>query len=216
MATTTAATVDLYWIPLGAGGHSSVRMNGRVYEAIEAARRHRGRCDLYHAALVVGLDGDRYTIEVAPSPDADEASRGVVATGPVGSRWIAWWRLFRYEVRCWRGGSIPDLVDAVGAPRRLTSDPPVARRLLDVVATVPTPAWGRDELGAGEMWNSNSMVAWVIAAAGMPTDKLQPPARGRAPGWAAGLDVARRSGGRAPEHLLRVFPRQPRTSREST
>ena len=66
--------VDLYWIPLGAGGHS-VRLNGRVFEAIEAARGHRQRRDLYHAALVVGLNGDRYTIEVAPSPDADEASR---------------------------------------------------------------------------------------------------------------------------------------------
>jgi hypothetical protein len=67
------AAVDLYWIPLGAGEHASVRFNGRVFEAIEAARRHRGRCDLYHAALVVELDGDRYRIEVAPSPDADEA-----------------------------------------------------------------------------------------------------------------------------------------------
>jgi hypothetical protein len=78
--------VDLYWIPLGAGGHS-VRFNGRVFEAIEAARQHRPRRDLYHAALVVELDGDRYTIEVAPSPDADEASRGVVGTGAVGSRY---------------------------------------------------------------------------------------------------------------------------------
>jgi hypothetical protein len=29
------AAADLYWIPLGAGGHS-VRFNGRVYEAIAA------------------------------------------------------------------------------------------------------------------------------------------------------------------------------------
>src|SRR6476646_8995429 len=106
MQTSHAAAVDLYWIPLGAGGHS-VRFNGRVFEAIEAAIQHRGRCDLYHAALIAELDGDRYTIEVAPSPDGDEASRGVVATGAVGSRLLRWWRLFRYEVRCWRGGSIP-------------------------------------------------------------------------------------------------------------
>ena len=118
----TAAAVDLYWIPLGAGGHS-VRLNGRVFEAVEAARRHRQRCDIYHAALIVELDGDRYTIEVAPSPNADEASRGVVGTGAVGSRHIGWLRLFRYEVRCWRDGSIPDLGEAVGGPRRLTSDP---------------------------------------------------------------------------------------------
>ena len=181
-------SVDLYWIPLGAGGHF-VRFNGRVFEAIDAARRHRRRCELYHAALVVELDGARYTIELAPSPDADGASRGVVATGAVGSRLLGWSRLFRYEVRCWRGGSIPDLGEAVGGPRRLTSDPAVARRLLGLVASVPTPVWGRDERRTGEMWNSNSMIAWLIDAAGLPTHA--PPRGGRAPGWAAGLAVAR-------------------------
>jgi hypothetical protein len=193
MQTSHTGAVDLYWIPLGAGGHS-VRVNGRVFEAMEAARQHRRRCDLYHAALVVQLDGDRYTIELAPSPDADEASRGVVATGAVGSRYAGWLRLFRYEIRCWRGGSIPDLAEAVGGPHRLSSDPRVARRLLDLVAAVPRPVWGRDELKAGEMWNSNSMSAWLIAGAGLPTDVLRPPAHGRAPGWRAGLEVARRGG----------------------
>lgn len=150
MSTTPTAAVDLYWIPLGAGGHS-VRFNGRVYEAIKASLERRRPSDLYHAALVVELDGHRYTIEVAPSPDAEEASRGVVATGPVGSRYIGWLRLFRYEVRCWRDGSIPDLVDAVGEPLRVTDDPAVARRVVELVPTVPMPVWGRDELHAGEM-----------------------------------------------------------------
>jgi hypothetical protein len=193
MQTSRTAAVDLYWIPLGAGGQS-VRFNGRVFEAIEAVRQHRQRCDLYHAALVVELDGDRYAIEVAPSPDADEASRGVVGTGAVGSRYLGWWRLFRYEVRCWRGGSIPDLRFAVGPPCRICSDPTVARRLLHLVGTVPRPVWGRDELRAGEMWNSNSVVAWLIATTGLRTDSLRPPMRGRAPGWNAGLEVARRGG----------------------
>jgi hypothetical protein len=192
MRTVPTAAVDLYWIPLGAGGHS-VRFNGRVFEAIAAARGNRTRCDLYHAALVVELDGVRYTIELAPSPDALGASRGVVATGAVGSRCLGWLRWFRYEVRCWPDGSIPDLGEAVGGARRLTSDPRVARRLLDVIPTVPTPVWGRDELEAGEMWNSNSMTAWLIAAAGVSTADLRPPSRGRAPGWHAGLEVARRS-----------------------
>jgi len=193
MQTARTAAVDLHWIPLGAGGHC-VRFNGRVFEAVEAACQHRQRCALYHVALVVELDGDRHTIELAPSPDADEASRGVVATGAVGSRHVGRLRLFRYEVRCWSGGSIPDLGEAVGGPRRLTSDPRVARRLLDLVATVPTAVWGRDELKAGEMWNSNSMIAWLIATAGLSTARLGPPPRGRAPGWNAGLEVARRSG----------------------
>jgi hypothetical protein len=191
MRSSGTAAADLYWIPLGAGGHC-VRFNGRVFEAMQAARQHRQRRDLYHAALVIELDGDRYTIEVAPSPDAEEAHRGVVATGAVGSRYIGWLRLFRYEVRCWKGGSIPDLGAAVGGPHRLTSDPRIARRLLDVVTAIPRPVWGRDELDAGEMWNSNSVAAWLIATAGLSTDQLRPPGHGRAPGWHAGLEVARR------------------------
>jgi hypothetical protein len=193
MQASPTAAVDLYWIPLGAGGHS-VRFNGRVFEAAQAATQHRRRRDLYHAALVVDCDDGRYTIELAPSPDADEASRGVVATGTVGSRHIGWLRLFRYEVRCWRGGSIPDLGAAVGVPRRLTSDPLAAHLMLDLVPAVPTPVWGRDELHAGEMWNSNSTTAWLIATAGLSTEHIRPPPHGRAPGWHAGLEVARRGG----------------------
>jgi hypothetical protein len=190
---TSPTAIDLYWIPLGAGGHS-VRFNGRVFEALAAARHHRRPCDLYHAALVVEVDGERYTIELAPSPDADEASRGVVGTGAVGSRWISGSRWFRYELRCWRGGSIPDLAAAIGGPCRLAADPRTGRRMLDLVAAAPRPVWGRDELRTGEMWNSNSVTAWLIAATGLPTAELRPPRRGRAPGWAAGLEVARRGG----------------------
>jgi hypothetical protein len=184
--------VELYWIPLGAGGHC-VRFNGRVFEAIQAAYQHRPRCDLYHAALTVELGHDRYTIELAPSPNADTASRGVVATGPVGSRIAGRLRLFRYELRCWQGGSIPDLDYAIGGPRTLSNDQHVARRLLDLVPIVPLPVWGRDELKAGEMWNSNSVIAWLIVTAGLPTDTVTPPLHGRALGWDAGLKVARRN-----------------------
>src|SRR5215208_5324237 len=197
------AALDLYWIPLGAGGHS-VRLNGKVYETLDAARRHRSRCDLYHTALVVELDGDRYTIELAPSPDGRGSSRGVVATGPVGTRRAGRWRLFRYEVRRWHGGSIPDLDEAVGGPRRLSRDPEAARRLLDLVPAVPTPTWGRDELHVGEGWNSNSVIAWLIASAGLPAGDLEPPPHGRAPGWDAGFKVARRDARVAGFHGGRV------------
>lgn len=206
MQTSLTAAVDLYWIPLGAGGHC-VRFNGRVFEALAAARDRRERCDLYHAALVVELDGERYAIEVAPSPDPDEASRGVVAMGAVGSRHVSRLRIFRYEVRRWRGGSIPDLAYAVGGPSRLTDDPRVARRLLDLVPAVPTPVWGRDELRAGEMWNSNSVVAWLLLGAGLPADALRPPEPGRAPGWSSGLEVARRSAEASPCRRRSRVPR---------
>jgi hypothetical protein len=50
--TTLPGAVDLYWLPLGAGGHF-VRMNGRIYEALVAWRAKRPRRDLYHSALIV-------------------------------------------------------------------------------------------------------------------------------------------------------------------
>jgi hypothetical protein len=191
------AAVDLHWIPLGAGGHV-VRFNGRVFEALAAARGYRTRCDLYHAALVVELAGRRHTIELTPSPDEDGAARGVVATGPVGARWLGRMRIFRYELRCWRGGAIPDLAYAVESVR-VTTDPVLAGLVLRLCHETPAPVWGRDELHAGEMWNSNSVIAWLLTAAGAPMEQLGPPAGGRAPGWGAGVAVARR---RWPEDRL--------------
>jgi hypothetical protein len=68
----------------------------------------------------------------------------------------------------------------------------VARGLLELVGSLPNPVWGRDELGTGEMWNSNSVIAWLLAHSGLPTEAIRPPAGGRAPGWHAGLVTARR------------------------
>jgi hypothetical protein len=184
--------VDLYWLPLGAGGHF-VRLNGRLYEAVKARLERRDACDLYHSALEVRVPEARWVVETAPVPDGNGALRGVVATGPVGSRWAERFRIFRYEVRCWGDGVIPDVAEAVESPRRLTDEAQVAQRVLDLVPGVPTLVWGRDESGAGEMWNSNSVISWLIAGAGLEADSTQPPAGGRAPGWAAGLAVARRS-----------------------
>ncbi len=183
--------VDLYWLPLGAGGHS-VRLNGRVYEAVAARLERRPARDLYHSALQVHVPEGRFVIEQAPVRDAGGAARGVVAEGAVGQRWAGRFRLFRYEVRRWRDGVIPDVAEAVESPQRLSDDPVQARRLLDLVPSVPTPVWGRDELGVGEMWNSNSVISWLIARSGMTAEAIPLPAGGRAPGWEAGLVVARR------------------------
>jgi hypothetical protein len=185
------ASVDLYWLPLGAGGHS-VRLNGRAYELVAAGIARRPRCDLYHSGLVVDVPEGRVVVEQAPVRDGLGRERGVVAEGPVGSRRAARWRIFRYEVRCWHGGSIPDVDEAVDSPQRLTTDPAVARRLLHLVPRVPILTWGRDESGVGEMWNSNSIVAWLLARSGIETASIHPPPGGRAPGWDAGLHVARR------------------------
>ena len=142
------AAVDLYWLPLGAGGHS-VRVNGRAFEAVAARLQHRSASRLYHSALEVQLPATgRFVIEQAPIPNSRGAQRGVVVEGPVGTRWLGHARIFRYEVRRWRGGTIPDIAEAVESPHRLTEDPRVAQRLWDCVPDLPAPIWGRDELGA--------------------------------------------------------------------
>jgi hypothetical protein len=94
-------------------------------------------------------------------------------------------------VRRWRDGVIPYLSEAADSPQRLTDDPMLARRVLDLVPAVPALAWGRDESHAGEMWNSNSVTAWLLARSGLPVEAVRMPAGGRAPGWDAGVAVAR-------------------------
>jgi hypothetical protein len=49
------ASVDLFWLPLGAGGRF-VRWNGRLYEWWVARREHRTSADLYHCGLMICLD----------------------------------------------------------------------------------------------------------------------------------------------------------------
>ncbi len=190
--------VDLLWLPLGAGGHV-VRLNGSLYEALVAVREHRPRRDLYHAALEVRAGGERYTVEMGPVWGNADPDRGVVTEGPVGSRLLGRSRAFRYEVRCWRDGVIPDAAEAVESPRTVTTDADRVRRLVGLLARVPPLVWGRDEIRAGDMWNSNSMVAWLLVGSGIdPEDPaLALPARGRAPGWQAGLVLARRDAAEA-------------------
>jgi hypothetical protein len=184
--------VDLYWIPLGAGGHS-VRFNGVVYEAVSALVQRRPRCDVYHTALEILMPEGDYAVEMTPVPNRRGWERGVVAEGPVGIRGAGRVRILRYEIRRWCDGAIPDLQYSVGGPFRVTDDPAMARRVLDLLSSVPTPTWGRDELRAGEMWSCNSVVSWTLTRAGLATDEVPLPLHGRAPGWHAGITVARRT-----------------------
>jgi hypothetical protein len=197
--------IDLYWLPLGAGGNF-VRLNGRIYEAIKACLDRRPARDLYHSALVVSVPEGLYVVENTPVVDDRGLERGVVAEGPVGARWAGRFRMFRYELRRWSDGVIADISEAVDSPRRLSGDLRDARRLLELVSQMPTLTWGRDECGAGEMWNSNSMISWLIARAGLDVDSIKPPTGGRAPGWNAGLVVAKRAPALAARLPLRQYP----------
>lgn len=186
------ARVDLYWLPLGAGGSPVVRWSGRRYEALAARRDRRTPCDLYHSALEVLVGTERFVIEMAPVWSSRQPDRGVVGEGAVGLPWLGTSRLFRYEVRRWLGGTLPDRAHAVASPQRLSTDAVTARRVLDLVPDFPTRTWGRDELRTGEMWNSNSLTAWLLSGSGHRMDRIVPPAGGRAPGWTAGLLAATR------------------------
>jgi hypothetical protein len=185
------ARIDLYWIPLGAGA-TVVRLSGLVYEAIKGLLGRRQPMELYHSALVVTVGDDRFTIESAPIPDLRGTERGAVAEGPVGMHWLGRFRIFRYEIRLWRGGSIPDIQYAVSSPVVVATDMERASRVIELVRHVPTPVWGRDEFDTGDMWNSNSLTSWTLQRAGVDADLLHPPPGGRAPGWDAGVTVARR------------------------
>src|SRR5205807_773694 len=116
-----SGAIDLCWLPLGAGGHS-VRLNGRIFEWVAARLGHRDRCDLYHSALEVHVPEGRFVIEQAPAW-SQGADRGVVAEGAVGTRVAGRLRLFRYEIRRWRDGVIPDVAEAVDSPQRLATTP---------------------------------------------------------------------------------------------
>ncbi|MBJ8347090.1 hypothetical protein [Antrihabitans sp. YC2-6] len=183
--------IDLYWLPLGAGGHS-VRWNGRIFELLCAVRERRAARPLFHSALRISLPPHRYVVEMTPVWNVPVGDRGVVGEGAVGARWAGRWRFGRYEVHCWRGGMIGDVGEAVDGPQRLTSDVEICRSLLVKLPEVPCVVWGRDEMRTGSMWNSNSVVAWALSVAGLDAAGLAPPAGGSAPGWNAGIVAAAR------------------------
>ena len=186
--------IYLYWIPLGAGGSGFVRLNGRIYEGLMARRQRRRPLALFHTALVVELPEGRFVVETMwPRPDGDGESRGVVREGPVFSGRLSFTRVFRYEVRCWRDGELPDADQAVDGPRLVSADIEMARRALELTRVVPVHTWGREVTATGDMWNSNSVVSWVLATSGLDMEAVVAPEGGRAPGWDAGVTAAQRS-----------------------
>ncbi|MFT3714464.1 MAG: hypothetical protein QM774_00545 [Gordonia sp. (in: high G+C Gram-positive bacteria)] len=130
---TTAAYADLWWLPVGAGGHVAARTS-RWWESWRARREHRRPRPLFHAALEVFDGVDRYAIEMAPA---------------------------------WGRGSHGDGVSKRMAP----SDRKVC------------VSCGR----YGDMWNSNSLIAWLLVTSGVDAASLAPPDGGSAPGGRCGL-----------------------------
>jgi hypothetical protein len=210
------ATVQLWWIPLGAG-QDVVRWSGQLYEFLQAGIEGRPRRDLYHSALVLSLPSGLVTIEMTPIPRAT-SDRGVVAEGPVGLTPLGRLRVFRYEVRRWHGGTIPDLCWSVESPVALSTDLATAKRVYELVPAVPPEVWGSDATRCGDMWNSNSVTSWLLECSGLDAGSVQPPVGGRAPGWLAGLVRARADhAGHGTESLadLHPFVSPPRRARRT-
>jgi hypothetical protein len=87
---------------------------------------------------------------------------------------------------------IPDIDEAVGGRRCISTSAAAASRLLACVPDLPLLVWGRDEAHVHDMWNSNSLIAWLLTRTGLDARRVEPPLAGRTPGWRAGIEVAQR------------------------
>ena len=186
------ATVVVYWIPLGAGvvgcPHQRQAVRGGVGDPPRARTcrsttppsRSRSRKDAsssrWHPWPTLTASA------AAPSEQGRSVPGGRGGCGSFATRSAAG------ATACFQ---TPPLLSVV--PSSWPRTPRVARRLIELVPTVPTPTWGRDELSTGEMWNSNSVTSWLLARSGVEVGGLGPPDGGRGPGWDAGLAVAARS-----------------------
>ena len=182
---------NLWWLPVGAGGHFVVHTS-RWWEALSARRQGRDAQPLCHAALEVFTVSSRVVVEMAPAWGSGAGTQAVRATGPVGLHFLGRSRLFRYEVRSWVGGEIPDRAAAVTDPLRIPLGACQAEELVARVSEAPLWTWGRDVLGIGDMWNSNSLVAWLLETSGVDTASIGAPPPYRSPGWLCGRAAAGR------------------------
>lgn len=184
--------IMLWWLPVGAGAPTRLSQIGSGWwERIQARRGQREPQQLFHAALEVFTTDGRFIIEMAPEwSDPHIQVRGVIARGPVVFRFLGRSKLFRYEVRCWADGELSDREWAVGGPVTVSQDDAEANTLLNCIDDVPLLTWGRVVDPTEDMWNSNSVVSWLLVMTGIDASGLVPPAGGRAPGWAAGIAVA--------------------------
>ena len=194
--------LDLYWLPLGAGGHSvrvqrpHLRGGGRSPRCAAAApsvttsttRRSTGDDAGGHPTQ------SRWSAAKA-LVSAEAADHGAVAGGARGQP----------PARPLGAVSIRDPLLSVAARsqtsrRRLRAPAAADRRpcscsggsvleLVPLRSDLRSGGWTRSQ--TGEMWNSNSLVSWLLVSHRPDVgraDRL--PVGGRAPGWQAGIAVA--------------------------
>lgn len=183
----SGACLEVRWLRVGAGGRVVIRTSG-WWERYRAWRERRAPRVLFHAVLDV-FDGDsRSVIEMTPVWGRAPLSRGVVATGPVGARFLGRSRWFRYEVRSRAVDSTHESREA--ARWRLPVSRTSAEAVLRIAKETPCFTWGRDVFRIGDLWTSNSVVSWLLQSAGVDASRVRPPDDGVAPGWESGIVAA--------------------------
>lgn len=153
---------------------------------------------LYHAALEVqvpeGRECPRYVIEMQNhlADPAEASAKGQVSAGNFGAAVLGPVVTSvagpQYGIRKWRNGEIEGGNDpAVAHPGRriLSRDCQQARRILELVASVPTNDYSTD-------WTSNSVVSWLLEKAGLNPGGLSPPVGGLTPNSQSGINEARK------------------------
>jgi hypothetical protein len=192
-ARVTGCALDLYWIPVAAGTSRPQRASLRAWEAFEAARARRSRAILVHSALkIVPGEGGTRTLELMPAFVRTGAAP--LVTGAVGVRGADRLTLFRYQLVLLPAEKLPDEAWAIGEPLRLADDCAAIDRLLALAPSAPNHVWGRRVRGTAEMWTSDSVISWLLVRAGIDPSGAGPPPGTRAPGWEAGLRLARADG----------------------
>lgn len=177
-------------MPVGAGTSRFQQASLRLWESIEAARARRSRTILYHSALKLRTEGRTRTLELMPA--FVSTASAALMTGPVGVSFAGRLRLFRYKIVCLEVESLPDEQWAVDSPQVLSEDPEVAEAIVRLAGRTPRYTWGRRVRGTSEMWTSDSVIAWLLMQLGVDLSPIRIPADGRAPGWFAGIELAKK------------------------
>jgi hypothetical protein len=125
------AAVDLYWLPLGAGGYF-VRLNGRMFEAVAARAARRPPSDLYHSALEVRIAAARFVIEQTPVRDIKLAGQTPGLRNSLRRKRAPRWRGPGLSLRTNTSTDVHRPEDFRSAPcKRASADPrPVLSRLI--------------------------------------------------------------------------------------
>ena len=170
-------------------------LNGKVFEAVAAWLDRRDRRDLYHSALEVQRAGG--TVRDRAGAGAGERRRRARRRRRGRRRQHAAARPLPRSSATRSGagatGCIPDVGEAVESPRRLSDDPDCARRLLELV-----PAGADARLGPRRAGRRRDVELELDSspgssrAAGSTSRRSRRPRGGRAPGWQAGIVIARR------------------------